>query len=105
MRKKFLKEKDPTLEKLLTIGNNQQRSADVDKNMETSATVRQTTSSYKKGKSNNRKAKVAACSNPGGTAQRNDKSQKAASKPTEGARENVIGVADRPRHKAKNALP
>ena len=95
LRKEFLKEKDPTLEKLLKIGNNRQRSADVDKNMETSATVRQTTCSYKKGKNNNWKAKVAECSNPGGTAQRNDKSQKAASKPKEGARENVIARCGR----------
>ena len=53
LRKEFLKEKDPTLEKLLTITNNWQRSADVDKNMETNAYARQTTSTYKKGKNNN----------------------------------------------------
>ena len=35
LRKEFLKEKDPLLEKLLTIATNWQRSADVDKNIET----------------------------------------------------------------------
>ena len=77
MRKEFLKEKDPTLEKLLTIANNWQWSADVDKNMETNATVRKTTGSYKKGNANDWKAKAAAGTNPGGTAQGTDKSQKA----------------------------
>ena len=42
LRKKFLKGKDPMLEKLLTMANNWQQSTDVNKNIETSAMVRQT---------------------------------------------------------------
>ena len=69
LRKEFLKLKDPTLEKLLKIANNWQRSADVDKNMETNATARRTKGTYKKGKNNDWKAKVAQVMDPGSTAQ------------------------------------
>ena len=85
LRKEFLKVKGPTLEKLLMVANNWQRSADMDKNMETNATARGTTSTYKKGKNNDWKAKVVQATHPGGTAQGNNKNQKATSKPTKGA--------------------
>ena len=65
------------MQKLLTITNNWQQSEDVDKNMETNATVRKTTGSYKKGNANDWKAKAATGMNPRGTAQGTDKSQKA----------------------------
>ena len=39
LRKEFLKEKEPILERLLTIANKWQRSADIDKNMETNSTA------------------------------------------------------------------
>ena len=60
LRKEFLKQKDPTLETLLQIANNWQRSADVDKNMESNVDARKATSSYKKGKQNEWKAKSAS---------------------------------------------
>ena len=68
LRKEFLKEKDPTLERLLTIANNWQRSYNMDKSMEMSSTARRTTSAYKKGKNNDWKAKVAQATDPGCTA-------------------------------------
>ena len=57
LRKEFLKQRDPTLETLLQIANNWQRSSDVTKNMESSVDVKKTTSNYQKGKKNDWKAK------------------------------------------------
>ena len=101
LRKEFLKEKDPSLEKLLTIATNWQRSADVDKNIETNATDRRTTSTYKKGKNNNWKAKVAQATDPGGTAQGNNKNQEATSKPTKGARKTCNKCSRHPNPQGK----
>ena len=56
----------------------------MDKNMETNASARRTTSTYKKGKNKDWKVKVAQATDPGGTAQGNNKNQEATSKPTEG---------------------
>ena len=64
LRKEFLYQKDPTLETLLRIANNWQWSSDVDKNMESSVSIKKATSSYKKGKQNNRKAKSASGPSP-----------------------------------------
>ena len=61
-------------------------SHEVEKDMEMSSNARQTTSTYKKGKNDDWKAKVAQATDPGSTAQGNNKNQEATSKPTEGAR-------------------
>ena len=59
LRKEFLKQRDPSLEDLIQIAKNWQRSTDVTKNME-EATIesrKASTSTYKKGKKDDLKAK------------------------------------------------
>ena len=51
LRKEFLKQKEPTLDTLIQIAKNWQRSTDVTRNMESSVGSRKTSSSnYQKGK-------------------------------------------------------
>ena len=58
LRREFLKQRDPTLDGLLQIAKNWQRSRDVNKNMESTVNSRKTSNSnYKKGKTNDWKAK------------------------------------------------
>ena len=50
LRREFLRQRDPTLEKLLQIANDWQRSSDVTKNMESSVDAKKTTEQLQKGK-------------------------------------------------------
>ena len=76
------------------LENNWQQPSNFDKNIEINATVRRTTSSHKKGKGNDWKAKTASGTNPGLPSRVLTKARRLLPSPTTGLERNIKGAAD-----------